>query len=265
MTGARPTGSGNSSRVRVELFLASLLSFVLIASPASALLGELIDGVLNPPIAATADQPLPEPFAEQAAEPLLTILDPVVETVDQVIDEIVEDTGETLDPVIDVPPPIDPAEGNAPASNTTAGTSGGSRSNDEVSIDLDAEPISPSAVVLGFRERGLTGLEESLLNTDPTRALTRSIDVSTASSWLARLADWLPSSLASLVGLLAIPLKVIELLLRALLSAGSGLVAPASLLLALVFTMLVDRHPRSMAALRREIGSFDTRFAHGMR
>lgn len=264
MTGARPTGSGTSSRVRVVFLLAALLSFSLIASPASALLGQLIDGVLVPPTDVAAAQPPIEQQIEEVVEPVLTVVAPVVETVYEVIDEVIGDPGETVDPIIDIPPAIDPAGDKLPGPSTTVGTSGGFRSNQGVSIDLDAEPPRPLAIVLDARERGLTGLEASLLNSD-TRALTGSIDAPATPSWLARVAEWLPASLAGVVGLLAIPVKLLELLLRALFSAGSGLVAPASLLLAVVFTMLVDRHPNSMTSLRREVGSFDTRFAHEMR
>lgn len=58
----------------------------------------------------------------------------------------------------------------------------------------------------------------------------------------ARLLSWLGGG--GIVDLLAGPLLGLEILLRALLSAGSGLVAPTSLLAALVFVWLRESRGR---------------------
>ena len=62
-----------------------------------------------------------------------------------------------------------------------------------------------------------------------------------------RLLDWLGRSGSGLLSILAWPLLVLEILLRALVSAGSGLVAPLSLLAALCVSVMLGRRERQTA------------------
>jgi hypothetical protein len=63
--------------------------------------------------------------------------------------------------------------------------------------------------------------------------------------WLPQLAEWLRGAIGDLADLLMFPVRLVELLARALLSAGAGLVAPASLLAAIVAWSVWDRRPRA--------------------
>ncbi|MBA3359972.1 MAG: hypothetical protein H0T94_00630 [Acidimicrobiia bacterium] len=69
-----------------------------------------------------------------------------------------------------------------------------------------------------------------LAGAEPAPLASRTPPTSTGTSWLDSLADWL--GIESLSQLLAIPFRLLSLLFRALMSAGSGLVAPASILMA---------------------------------
>lgn len=64
-------------------------------------------------------------------------------------------------------------------------------------------------------------------------------------SLYGRLLDWLVGAGSGLLGLLAGPLLALEILLRALLSAGSGLVAPASLLVSYLGRLLWESRGRA--------------------
>ena len=74
------------------------------------------------------------------------------------------------------------------------------------------------------------------------------------SSLYGRLLGWLTST-GSALRVLAAPLLGFEILVRALLSAGSGLVAPLSLLAAFVFRMLREGRRPTSASSWREIES----------
>jgi hypothetical protein len=63
----------------------------------------------------------------------------------------------------------------------------------------------------------------------------------TDSGWLNGLTNWLRSGANGLLDLLAMPVRLLELLSRALLTAGSGLIAPLSMLLAFTAYLIKDR------------------------
>jgi hypothetical protein len=58
---------------------------------------------------------------------------------------------------------------------------------------------------------------------------------------LGGLTAWLRDAAGGLLGLLALPIRLVELLARALMTAGSGLIAPLSLLLAYTAFAIKDR------------------------
>lgn len=89
-----------------------------------------------------------------------------------------------------------------------------SSSDDEVMIEADRLTVLSAA-------GGLTDL---------TVLETVSIAAITDDSIYGRLLEWLAGAGPGLAGVLAGPLLAVEIFLRALLSAGSGMVAPASLL-----------------------------------
>lgn len=68
-------------------------------------------------------------------------------------------------------------------------------------------------------------------------------------SLYGRLLDWLVGAGSGLLGLLAGPLLALEILLRALLSAGSGLVAPASLLVSYLGRLLWESRGRTSSSV----------------
>jgi hypothetical protein len=111
---------------------------------------------------------------------------------------------------------------------------------------------------------GLGTVTTSLLEVDTADVLTPN-EQQADNSLLARLLAWLPYPLAAIVQALAIPIRLIALLWRALLSAGSGMALPAALLAGVLVTMYGERGSSSVHKLRREIRLFNARIAQGIR
>ena len=82
-------------------------------------------------------------------------------------------------------------------------------------------------------------LQSALVESDATDQLAdpQPIDA----GWLNGLTAWLRDHTGGLLDLLALPIRLLELLVRALLTAGSGLIAPLSMLLAFTACALKDR------------------------
>lgn len=230
------------SRLPIAVLAAGFL-FVL-AVPAQAGLGNLLDPLVE-------DLPAMEDVVAPVVE---DVLDPAVETIGEEaapIQEVVApsdppEAEEVVQPVVDaVLPPVD--EVVPPV--------------DEIVMPpvIDEYPVAPIAANQNPPESGISGGATDVRDSGSFElaqslqvALTRSVLASPAvsgplvdssgSSWLLGLTGWLRSAGGGLVDLLAIPLKLLELLGRALLTAGSGLVAPASL--AIAFTLHAVRDQR---------------------
>ncbi len=187
---------------------------------------------LASPVVTIVDQ-----VVSPTTSPPQEIVPPIVESVADVVDPVVTEppirtVTEVVDPVLDVPttslPPVAPAVGVADRS-------------DIVELNFDQAPVATPVK---------EDLERPALSTDTVsiqRALLSSITetsvslqdregndpIVTNSDWLSALRSWLQSGVSGLLDVLAIPARLLEILLRALLSAGSGLVAPAAILMAL--------------------------------
>lgn len=96
---------------------------------------------------------------------------------------------------------------------------------------------------------GIRALAGSVSVLDPISSGTSrsSSEVETTVGFLQRALSWIAASDSMMMGVLAGPLIALEVLLRAIVSAGSGLVAPASLLGAYGFAAVWDRRGRLAA------------------
>ena len=72
-------------------------------------------------------------------------------------------------------------------------------------------------------------IQSASVEADPLRQTQNSGD----SGWLFSLSNWLGAGISGLLDVLSIPMRLLEVLLRALTSSGAVLLAPASLLLSL--------------------------------
>jgi hypothetical protein len=242
---------------------ATFLILFALALPARAGLGDLVDGVLDDPIGALTAPldpvvtavPLVEDVVEtvdavtsplvtvvdEVASPLVTVVDevvvePVIDLVEPVTDDVepvvdpVEPVVDTVEPVVNIVEPVPTVE--VYPTLTTA-----------VSAPVvDNSPVTP-ALVGGFVQATAVGPVE----TESVQVLLTSISnaglplddregnqfLVNKTPWLTALGAWLESGLSGLLDVLAIPARFLELLFRALISAGSGLVAPAAILTAL--------------------------------
>jgi hypothetical protein len=227
-----------------------LILFAL-ALPARAGLGDLFDEVFDDPIAdltaplepAVMSVPLVEDLVgtvDVVTSPLVTVADevasPVVTVVDEIVVEPVTDTVEpvvdTVEPVVDTGKPLPTVE-VYPTVTTTISTLAAN--------DSPATPalVGEAPVVQTFPGPVATESVQRVLLTSISNAALPLEDgegnhaVVSNTPWLTALGAWLESGLSSLLDVLAIPARFLELLFRALISAGSGLVAPAAILAAL--------------------------------
>jgi hypothetical protein len=93
---------------------------------------------------------------------------------------------------------------------------------------------------------GARALQATLVDSGVTEPAIVEVSQPTAAEvvdagWLNGLTSWLRTSADGLLNLLALPIRLLDLLARALLTAGSGLIAPLSMLLAFTAVLIKDR------------------------
>ncbi len=231
------------------------LLLVLIAAPAYAAPpshsygpGELLGPLVEPlkPVTESVGTVL-APTTEPAGEILEPVADPVVEVLSPVTDPLLDPVEEVVNPITD--PPLDPVEEvDDPILDTVE--------------DVIDPPIEPNPPPIGggtppgseTNSSQLVGVAGSLVESSPS---LRSDLVSSAvsllppssagvvlsptltQSLLSQILDWLSGLDAG--SLLSAPFLGLQVLLRALVSAGRGLLVPAVMLVALAIFMARDR------------------------
>lgn len=200
--------------------------------------------VLNDPVDDTTD------LVDGVSDSVTTVVDETEETLIGVVDatevpltEVVDDdvdtdTGNTTRPsrgtTTTVAPSTDAVASNTPSHNTRA-------------IDSDA---SSDRTTSNSRSEGLESFDAltvlSAAHGLSDSSVSELVDVAsvTDASLYGRLLRWLTAAESGVFGLLAGPVLALEILLRALTSAGSGLVAPLSLLSAYLLGLMWQLHVR---------------------
>jgi hypothetical protein len=266
----QPSWTKESAR-NARRFLLTVVILLALATPARAGLGDLVGGLLDPaaepvdPLAGVVDAALDLPVVDPVVE---TVLTPVVEeVVEPVVEEIIAPiVEEVVPPIIDVVtdpgidplpeiipppevPPVVPAVGVPPGSGTLP-PSGSPQ------LDLGSSPgLFSSDVTLEINNdyEGALVLARSMQSAlaDPiTVSLVseRSSSMESSGGWLTGLTGWLRAVAEGLLSVLAFPIRLLELLWRAMFSAGSGLVAPISLLVAYTVSALRERRLPELAS-----------------
>lgn len=175
-----------------------------------------------------------EPLIEPVIEPIEEIVEPVV---DPLIDEV-------LEPVVEVPVDPDPLpdEGGDPLPPPQPPEDAvGADPDPGASTVLPTDPAAPEptpgfepAAAPGAARLGVGSGDERLLPLlEAARFRSPVVLPVEPGSTLEGILAWLSSGPA-IVRVLAAPMELLWVLIRALISAGSGLVAPFSLLVALV-------------------------------
>lgn len=182
--------------------------------------------VLDEPVDDTTD------LVDGLADSVITIVDETEDSVTEVVDDDTDpDPGETTIP--------------SPGTTTTADPSTETARSDTSEVVVAEQENSASAIPEDTASGRTTSTDRSeglgslvalsvLAAANGVSELSDSemVDVAsvTDTSLYGRLIGWLTSAQSGVFGLLAGPLLSLEILLRALTSAGSGLVAPLSLL-----------------------------------
>ena len=244
---------------RLALLMTGLVSLLMVALPAQAGLGDLVDDLVDPVEDIPVVGDIVEPIIEDVADPIVEgTVEPVTgDLVDPVVDEVLAPVvTPTVDPVVTpivdevVTPPLDyvappvtetiPPVGTATtlpviASNQEA-PAGGSAGFD-LAVQSTTQIRSLQAA-LAWQTALVDGnvIRPSTLDVDEPAP----VDLA-AANWLNGLTNWLRSNVDALLNLLALPIRLLELLARALLTAGSGLIAPLSMLLAFTAVLIKDR------------------------
>lgn len=203
----------------------------------------VVDSLASPVVTIVEQvvSPTAEPSDEVVdpiVEPVEEIVDPVEEIVDPVVEppiDPVDPVTQILDPVLDVPPPsLPPAEPTLPVVNSTESVTRFEvveSTFDQVLVTPIEEDIDRSAPPTDTIQRAL--LSSIVESSVALRDREGNDPVVTNPDWLSALRGWLESGVSALLDVIAIPARLLEILLRALMSAGSGLVAPAAILVAL--------------------------------
>lgn len=198
------------------------------------ILAPVVDPVVDPivedvftPAAEDIIAPIVEPVVEEVVDPVVEdVVDPVVDDVAPVVEDVVH-------PVLDEGAPPVFEEVVLPSIESVA-LSGPSLAwyTEQLVSHVDNQG---SLVLAHALQTALVGTAAA-----PPTVAGRLAD-STGAGWLTGLTDWLRGTANGLGDLLSIPLRLLAILVRALLTAGSGLVAPASLALAFTIYAVRDR------------------------
>lgn len=207
-------------------------------------LGEVVDPIVGGGVDPVLDQ-IVMPVVEEVVQPIL----------EEVVPPLVEDP---VPPPVEeiVPPPLDdlfPPIGSVvdPGGSAVAGPASPGNESARTSEPTSQFESSPGNVDAGeslvlahsLQSRLAVDGQEAKLETGTSSRVAETRIHAASIGWLDGLTDWLRSAADGLLGLLTLPVRLFEILIRALLTAGSGLVAPASLLL--VFTAYAIRDRRS--------------------
>jgi hypothetical protein len=264
--------------------MVGLVSLLMVALPAQAGLGDLLDDLLDPvediPVVGDIVEPIVEdvvdPIVEDIVEPVAgDLVDPVVDEVlapaitpivDTVVTPIVDEVvtpvlDNTVPPVIETIPPVEPtttttipvlaSSQQAPAGHSAgfgispSGYPGGVPASDSSGNGPGVLVADQSTSQIRSLEAALA-LQTALVDSNVTEPSNLDVDQPAPAdlveaNWLNGLTNWLRSSADGLLNLLALPIRLLELLARALLTAGSGLIAPLSMLLAFTALLIKDR------------------------
>jgi|GEM_PF-1459425 len=218
--------STGHQRTRQLLSILSLTLFAL-ALPAQGLgnlVDEVVDGLPELPVTTTISIPttIPVPTIPGPTTIPVTTL-PEVTIPDLPIDEVVPPPVTTTVPIALGDAPV----GSAPIVTSPTTTDAVAQVTSVTSIPaLDVQAATGSGTQPSATDRPIEIELLDAIDASPSVAL-----VTPSTTWLASITDWL--SIESVGEVLAIPFRLLNVLFRALMSAGSGLVAPASLLLTL--------------------------------
>jgi hypothetical protein len=220
----------------------------------------IVEDVVNPLAGDLLD-----PIAEEVLAPIVTpivgnVVAPVVEelvtpVLDSVVPPVIEPVVETIPPV-ETPttttttvPPFAPTSQEVSASESSGfGVSSTGYPGGVVvassSADREVAPIPPTteleSLAAALALQTALVKRDSVVLADSGLELPAEVAVIDA-GWLDGLTNWLRNSADGLLNVLALPIRLLELLARALLTAGSGLIAPLSLLLAFTAILIKDR------------------------
>lgn len=224
----------------------------------------IVDDVVDPIVEGIVDPiagDLVDPIVDDVLAPALTPL------VDTVVAPIVEGV---VTPVLDnaVAPVIEPVVETITVGTTTttalavgasgqgayqsAGvgvgpTSSGYPGGVSISDSPNDEALGAVQATTGLQSlEAALALQTALVASGSTEPSSPNLVPSTAmapvdAGWLDGLTNWLRNGGEGLLAFLAGPIRLLELLARALLTAGSGLIAPLSMLLAFTAFLIKDR------------------------
>jgi len=195
--------------------------------PVEEVVDPITDPILDP--AEEVVDPITDPILDPAEEVVDPITDPILDPVEEVVDPITDPVEDVIDPLVKSDPP--PAGGGSPPGGPSAGngTSDASGPTPSVGVagSLTGLPPSPAA--------SLVSSTISLLQPRPPVVLSPSL----SQSLLSQILDWLSEVNAG--SFLAAPFLGLQVLFRALASAGKGLLVPGVMLAALALVMARDR------------------------
>jgi hypothetical protein len=219
-------------------------------APVTEPVGEILEPVTGPvlEVLAPVTDPLLEPVDDLLApvtDPLLDPIEEVTDPVEEVTDPILDPVEEVLDPIIDpveemIDPPLEPnlppvVGGNPPGAPAipSFGTPDAGASE---------PPVGVAGALVGPIPSSAADLVSSAVSLLPPPSAGVVLSPALAQSVLSQILEWLSEIDAG--SFLTAPFLGLQVLLRALASAGRGLLVPGVMLAIFAFMMARDRRIR---------------------
>jgi hypothetical protein len=209
-------------------------------APVTEPVGEILEPVTSPVLEILA--PVTDPLLDPVDDILAPITDPLLDPIEEVTDPVVEVTDPITDPILDpvedvIDPPLelDPLPvggGNLPggAAIPLLGTS---------DIGTSEPPVGVAGSLVGPVPSSAAALVSSAVSLLPPPSAGVVLSPTLAQSLLSQILDWLGE--VDAISLLTAPFLGLQVLLRALASAGRGLFAPGVMLAIFALLMARDR------------------------
>jgi uncharacterized protein YggT (Ycf19 family) len=206
-----------------------------VLAPITEPVGEILDPVVDPVVEVLSPitDPLLDPV-EEVVDPITDpLLDPVEDVVDPITDPLLDPVEEVVDPLLDpvedvVDPPLEPnpppvGGGNPPGLETNSSQS----------------PADVAGASVGPVSSSTADLVSSAVSLLPPPSAGVVLSPTLAQSLLSQILDWL--SEFDVGSFLTAPFLGLQVLLRALASAGRGLLVPGAMLAVFAILMARDR------------------------
>jgi hypothetical protein len=218
-----------------ELLGPVVASLEPVTEPAGEILEPVTDPLLEPvdDLLAPVTDPLLDPI-EEVTDPVEEVTDPILDPVEEVLDPIIDPVEEMIDPPLE--PNLPPVGGGNPPGAPAIPSFG------TPDAGASEPPVGVAGALVGPIPSSAADLVSSAVSLLPPPSAGVVLSPALAQSVLSQILEWLSEIDAG--SFLTAPFLGLQVLLRALASAGRGLLVPGVMLAIFAFMMARDRRIR---------------------